>query len=953
MKILLILFTLVSLSLFSQVDVITEKPAVPLKTVKKPSDFGSIESLGDVKEKARPILRRHKEIPNKLRRYSYTNENALPKKRDSVRQYGHLKSTSLTPIKSWEGIDESSQQVSPPDPTGAAGLIHYVQMVNTAMQVFDKNGNSLWGPTMLSSVFPNSTNDGDPIVLYDQFANRWFISQFQSTGNKMLIAISKTSDPLGAWFYYEYLFDDFPDYPKFSIWHDGYYMTANVGAQNAVCFERDKMLKGDMSARMVALTIPDMESNGFFSPLPAHASGDVMPTDPINFFYFQDDGWASGSDRIKIWEMNVDWDSPEDSKIELTQEINVAPFNTDFTESWQDLTQPGTSQKLDAVPGAFMYMAHYRSYKEYNSIALCHTVDVDLTSDMNSAVRWYELHEKEGVWSLEQESTYAPDNENRWMGSIALDRQGNIGLAYSVTSSTTYPSIRFTGRKKGDDLGKMTVSESNAFNGSGVQDGNQRYGDYAHMTIDPVDGLTFWHTGEFMGESGWETGIFSFKIGDEYDDDISLIKVESPKEGVYSNSETVTVLIKNVGKNTVSNFPLSFSLDGIKRNDLFSGSIAAGDTAYFTFLSKIDLSSSGDHELVVFSELVSDGDKLNDTIFTILSSPYPYDAGITQILSPKSGVGLKNEIVTVKIKNYGTQTLNTIPLLLEVDGVEVMDTLSTPMLGGTLVEYSFKTAVDLSDIKVHELIAMTNLSNDQKESNDTAKTSVETYNCNPISDCSFTDKIVLFKFNTINNVSDCSSDGYGDFTDQSTDLKKDETYPLYIKVQEDDHQASVWIDFNDNQVFESEELLIENKEYSQEGVFNISIPSDASLGVHLLRVRTNWDAKSSDPCKPFDYGETEDYSVEIVSPDNTEEIEGLMFEVFGQYGFININLEKVYSEDLHLTIVNGVGQQMFYTKIDSGVKFDKALSVNGFAPGIYYVKVSDEKRSSVKQFVVK
>lgn len=953
MKRLTLLFTLLSFALISQVEITKEKPSVPEKSVKLPSDFGVVESLGEIKEKARPLFRRYKEVPNKLRRYPYSNENALPRKEDSIRQFGHKRSTSLTPIQKWNGINEASQGVAPPDPSGAAGLNHYIQMVNVAMQVFDKAGNSLWGPTTLSSVFPGSADDGDPIVLYDQFADRWFISQFQITGNKMLIAVSQTDNPLGSWYYYEYSFDDFPDYPKFSIWHDGYYMTANMGGQNAVCFERDKMLKGDMSARMVALTIPNVETNGFFSALPAHASGDVMPTEPINFFYFQDDGWASGSDRIKVWEMNVDWADPEESKIELTQEINVTPFNSDFDDDWNDLSQPGTTQKLDAVPGAFMYMAHYRSFKGYNSVTLCHTVDVDLTSGVNSAVRWYELHENNGVWSLDQESTYAPDNDSRWMGSIALDRQGNIGLAYSVTSSSTFPSIRFTGRKKGDAKGQMTISESSAFNGTGVQDGNVRYGDYAHMTVDPVDGLTFWYTGEFISASGWETGVFSFKVGDEYGDDLSVIQIESPKNGDYSDSERIKVLIKNVGKNTVSNFPIGFSLDGNLTNELFAGAILAGDTAYFTFSTEVDLSIAGDHELIAFSGLGNDGDKLNDTICTVLVSPYEIDPGITQILSPVSSVGLSNETVKVNVKNYGIQTLTEIPLVLSVGGVQLLDTLRTSLLSGETIEFSFSNTIDLSQIKVHEIIVATNLNLDQKSNNDSAKVSVENYNCNPFSDCSFGDDIILFKLNSISNASSCSNNGYSDFTSQTTDLELGTTYSVYLRVTEDNHQASIWIDFNDNQIFEEDEMLLENGEYSQEGTFSIDIPQDAKVGSHLLRVRTRWEASSSNPCESIDYGETEDYSIEIITPDNTNEINGFNFEVVGQSGFVNVLLENVYSQNLNLSIINGVGQQVYYSRIDSGVKLDKAISVSNFAPGIYYIKVSDEKSSSVKQFVVR
>lgn len=953
MRILLFLFLIISAFSEAQIEFEKSKPNYPKKKVNKPCDFGSIESLMDIKESVRPSFRKHKITPNKFRRYSYINLAAKPSKRDPVLQFGHKRSLSLTPTKFWKGINESSQGASPPDPSGAIGLNHYVQMVNTAMQIFDKNGNSLWGPTSLSSVFPGSLNDGDPIVLYDQFANRWFISQFQESGNKMLLAISKTSDPLGGWFYYDYSFDEFPDYPKFSIWKDGYYMTANTTVQNAICFEREKMLKGDASARMIALTFPDMETNGFFSALPAHASGELLPKDPINFFYFQDDGWAQGDDRIKIWEMTVDWSNPSRSAISLKQELGVAPFNSEFDTDWNDIKQPGTAQKLDAVPGAFMFMAHYRSFATYNSITLCHSVDVDLSSKIKSAIRWYELHQKNGVWEINQQSTYGPDNESRWLGSIALDRQGNIGLGYSVSSATTFPSIRFTGRKKEDVLSQMTVSESTVFNGMGAQSGTNRYGDYSHMTLDPKDGLTFWYTGEFMGEDGWETGIFSFKIGDENEYDVSLIEMVSPKDGILSNTEQVKVLLKNVGKNVLTDFNMSLTYSGNISVEKFIGSIEPGDTAYFTFAYTVDLSSSGDHNIVVFSEHNYDGDRLNDTLFNFVETPYGYDVGVTRIISPISKVGLDSQFVTVEVKNYGIQALAEIPLTLKVNGLIFLDTLKQSLQAGDIVEFIFFQKVDFSEVKTFTIAAYTELSNDQKNINDTAKKSIQNYNCNPVSYCEGGDKIILIKFGGIDNLSDCNSFGYSDFTNQKTDLERNGSYEFIVENNEAYHQLSVWIDFNDNNVFESEELIIKDKEYSYSDTFSVVIPDHAEIGLHLMRVRTNWDESSSDPCMEFEFGETEDYSVLIVNPTYVEEVSDFEFEIFNKSNSVRIVSVGKLEKKSSLELFNGTGQILYSNQFEKGSQFDELIRVSYFASGLYYVKMSNEEKSSVKQFLVR
>ena len=952
MRNLIFVFFIASLALQAQVEIKKSKPLYPEKSVKTPCDFGVVESLREIKEKARPMFRKNKIVKNKLRRYKYINANAKPTKEDPVIQVGHKRSLALTPIKSWQGIDQSSQGATPPDPSGAVGINHYVQMVNCAMQVFDKNGNSLWGPTSLSSVFPGSSDDGDPIVMYDQFADRWFISQFQTSSNKVLIAISKTSDPLGEWYYYEYQFDDFPDYPKFSIWGDGYYMTANMSVQNAVCFERTKMLAGDASARMVALTFPNLQTNGFFSALPAHASGDDLPSTPINFFYFQDDGWAQGSDRIKIWEMTVDWNNTSNSKIELKQELNVAPFDAEFDENWDDITQPGVSEKLDGVPGAFMYMAHYRSFGDYNALTLCHSVDVDQSSSIKSAVRWYELHEESGTWKINQQSTYAPDSDNRWMGSIALDKQGNIGLAYSVSSSTTYPGIRFTGRKKDDNLSQMTISESNAFDGSGVQTNTNRFGDYSQMTVDPTDGITFWYTGEFIGSSGWETGIFSFKIGTENDYDVSLVKVVSPESGHLTGAEAVKILIKNIGKNPLSNFNLSYFFEGNTVTEIFSNTLQPGDTASFTFASTVDLSVSGEYNLTVFSGHSGDGDRSNDTLLSVIEIPYQKDAGVTQIKSPSSDVGLKDETVTISVKNYGIQKLQDIPLVLVVDGAIHRDTLTDEIESGEIKDFSFGNKIDFSTVKTYQLMAYTNLSGDQKHSNDTAKKSVETYNCNPTSDCE-EDYISSLKIEDINNYSACSANGYGDYTSQSTDLEQGESYELKVTCAYNAHALSAWIDYNDDKVFQDSELILKNENYDWSAEFTVDIPNDAEVGEHLMRVRTAWREDSDDPCAAIDYGETEDYTVKIVTSNSTEELNGFEFEVLNESNSIRVISSQTLNEDFSLELLNGNGQIVYTKQFLAGNQLDDLIAVSNFASGIYYVKVSNEEKSSVKQFMVR
>lgn len=416
------------------------------------------------------------------------------------------------PIVNWMG---TSGTASPPDPSGAAGPNHYVQAVNLRYTVYNKTGTVLGGSYNLNSLWAGSTNDGDPIVMYDKYADRWFIQQFN--GNDLiLIAISTGSNPLGS--YYTYTFipkpGDFPDYPKFSIWADGYYCTSNyTSPQKFAVFDRTQMIAGNPAAGMISLTVPTTPSNGFFSPLPGDADGTLPPYGtPCPIFAYEDDTWSAGGvDQLRIFKLTTDWITPVNSTLVLDQTIPTTTIDVNFNVNWDDVSQPGTSQKLDAISGVLMYRAQVRRWTGYNTAVINHAVIVNSTTKQ-VGIRWYELRQNTstGVWSIYQEGTYAPDAHSRWMGSMAMDDNGSIGMAFAVSSPTVYPSLRYTGRTATDPLGLMTYSETVAIAGTSSQSFFNRFGDYAHTSLDP-DGITFWHTGEYIS-SGAKTRIFSWQI---------------------------------------------------------------------------------------------------------------------------------------------------------------------------------------------------------------------------------------------------------------------------------------------------------------------------------------------------------------------------------------------------------------------------------------------------------
>lgn len=435
----------------------------------------------------------------------------------------------------------------PPDPSGAAGPNHYVQAVNTSVRCYTNTGGVIPGGTFsLSSLWSGSSNAGDPIVMYDRHADRWFISQFNTSPNRILIAISETNNPTGSYYAYSYTFSQFPDYPKYSVWWDGYYMTSN-STHTAVVFDRTKMLAGDPTAQMVSLSLPSLGSNGFRSPLPADADGPLPPAGTPCYFFNLEDNAFSGvfQDQIEIYEMNTNWTNTGSTSVSSSQQLSVPSFDAVFTGGFANISQPGTSQRIDAIQGVLMYRAQHMRWTGYNTIVLSHAVDM---GGNRSAVRWYELRDaNNGNWSVYQSGTYDPTNDSRFMSSAAMDNYGNIAMAYSICNATSiYPGIRYTGRLSTDPLGQMTFAEETAIDGAGSQTFADRFGDYGHMSLDP-DGGTFWHTGEYLSAGGaTRTRIFSFRLAGNAGIDITNPYYSNLEMNVHQSNTDLNINVEGV-----------------------------------------------------------------------------------------------------------------------------------------------------------------------------------------------------------------------------------------------------------------------------------------------------------------------------------------------------------------------------------------------------------------------
>jgi hypothetical protein len=431
------------------------------------------------------------------------------------------------PSVSFEGIN-NRDGVLPPDVNGDAGPNHYVQWVNLSYAVYDKSGARLVGPLSGSQVFtgfggPCATrNDGDPIALYDELADRWMLSQFAlpnypSGPFYQCIAVSKTKDPTGEYWRYEFKISDtkLNDYPKFGVWPTGYFMSVNQFAGNTfagagvVAFERDKMLAG-LPARMYYVDTNNTTLGGM---LPSDLDGQPPGQPTPNFFMQFDDVPA----QLQVWQFDVSWGAAVTGSFTKITELPVAAFDSNMCGYARScIPQSGTTRKLDAISDRLMYRLQYRNFGGYETFVTNQTVDVNNTD--RAGVRWYEVRRTGGAFTVHQQGTWSPDATNRWMASAAMDQAGNLAIAYNASSTTIYPSIRYAARLAGDPLGSLAQGEQDILAGIGSQtSSSSRWGDYSNLAVDP-DGCTFWATLEYTNQGSafstapWRTRIAAFTL---------------------------------------------------------------------------------------------------------------------------------------------------------------------------------------------------------------------------------------------------------------------------------------------------------------------------------------------------------------------------------------------------------------------------------------------------------
>jgi hypothetical protein len=419
-----------------------------------------------------------------------------------------------------------NQPLNPPDPTMAVGPNHIIQMINGSsgalLQIYNKAGTILVAAKFLDAI-TGKGGLGDPIALYDQLADRFFLAEFNNkpeTGTEGLtIAISQTADPTGSWFVYFFSTGTtFPDYPKFSVWNDAYYGTTNdfangttYSGSSAYAFDRTKMIAGNQTATVQKFTLGS--ANKHFSMSPVGLEGTSLPPAGTGglIAYMNDNAWSgAAADSIGLFEFKVNFTTPSLSTVTTKVSLAATAYKSDICTATrgQCINQPGSTVKVEALHQKIMNQPVYRNFGSFEGIVMSHVVDKGTNI---SGVRWYELQKTTGNWGINQQSTYGPDATHRWLPGICYDAAGNIGLAYNVSASTTtFPGARYTGRKSCDALNTMTYAESVLIAGSAANS-STRYGDYNQLVCDP-DGVHFWFTCEYNPASLWSTRIFSFTL---------------------------------------------------------------------------------------------------------------------------------------------------------------------------------------------------------------------------------------------------------------------------------------------------------------------------------------------------------------------------------------------------------------------------------------------------------
>ncbi len=539
----------------------------------------------------------------------------------------------------------------PPDPVGAVGPNHYVQAVNDAFAVFDKTGNTVFGPAALGTLWAGSGDGcsapgGSPSVQYDSMADRWVIVHVVVGASQSVecVAVSITSDPAGPYAPYAFTYpNELVDSPRLAIWPDGYYVTFNVfklspvvlNGSRVCAYDRAKMILGAPATQQCFDT-----SSSFTGLLAADLDGTRLPLAGAPERVV---GLGATNTTLAAWKVHLDWLTPTNSVVSGPTTLTVDRYDRPCP------TGPCVPQNgggsLDAVGDRLMNRLAYRNFADgHQALVASHAVAVGTSV----GERWYELRpDANNDLSVFQQGTYALDSTFRWMGSVAQDQAGNIALAFSTSSATSTPAVRATARLADDPPGLMPQGEATIIAGAGAQGATvSRWGDASQLEIDPVDDCTFWYTNEYIPANGifnWRTRIAAFKMpGCGVVRDFSLSTPPALSLGIVGvgNAVVDTAVVRGGSE------PIALSVTGLP----------AGATASFTPASVPSGSSS---TLTVSAGTAAPGTYTVTITGTGSSASHSTTVSLTVLPPPDFALAISPPIQALALGSSGTYSVAT------------------------------------------------------------------------------------------------------------------------------------------------------------------------------------------------------------------------------------------------------------------------------------------------------
>ncbi|MEP7076968.1 MAG: hypothetical protein ABI878_14270 [Acidobacteriota bacterium] len=475
----------------------------------------------------------------------------------------------------------------PPDPVGDVGPNSYVQAVNSLFKIYNKKGDPVTPPFKLSDIMaslgtPCSTrDDGEPTVLYDPLADRWILSEYCNNFPpfRQMIAVSKTEDPAGPYFTYEFGMPNvrLNDFAKFGVWADGYYVSteeylgSDYAGSGVFAFDRAKMLVGDPSAGFIYFSIPGAAADRRGGFLPSDIDGLTPPQlgKPNTFASYSADEYGDANDALRLFDFRADFDRPDRSTFAERPEspLPVTAFDPTSPAGRADISPPVPGLALDSNSDRLMSRVSYRNFGSHESLVLNQTVrTTPQTAPYRAGVRVYRLHRTADEYSVDEQSTIGDPESSRWIATAAEDGNGNLAVGYNFASGEKVPSILYSGKLATDPAGVFR-SEGTLVNGTGVQTAfGFRWGDWSSMSVDPVDDCTFWTTGEYFTAASqgfsdftWLTRIGNFKFPECTPADRARLTVKVIGNSTETGLENVPV---NISPSDLSPYFRSTRSDG-------------------------------------------------------------------------------------------------------------------------------------------------------------------------------------------------------------------------------------------------------------------------------------------------------------------------------------------------------------------------------------------------------